>query len=130
MISYKNVIKTLEYFFKSDLPKIWEINDVNNFEFREKIQKYLTERLRIFVNGGLILKFNIICNESNNTDQYRDCNMCVFDTIIYFNSDLSYNMRTWFGINSFCVEIETKSICNNEEAEINDDRQKKLEEIL
>ena len=100
MITYKNVIKTLEYFFKSDLPKIWE-NHVNNFEFREKIQKYLTERLRIFVN--------------------------VFDIIIYFSSDLSYFMRTWYGLNSYCVEIETR--CNNEEAEINDDRQKKLEEI-
>jgi len=125
MITHKNVIKTIECVFHSILLKC--VMKYNTPETRRIISERFSDGCQPFVDGELINKFSVTCNEYNNTPDIIDNGCMLVDTNVEIDN-ITYYIYSYIGFLSGLIDISNR--CMNEEKLVNLDRQEKLEYIL
>jgi len=128
LVGHKNIIKTLENLFNSTLESY--IKKYNIPQTRIELKDKISDICKCFIDGGLIFEFHVLCDETNNTPDLIDKNVCVVDTNIkLYDEDLIFHITSFIGFSNNFVTIESE--CRgDEERMINYERQEKLDYIF
>jgi len=107
LVGHKNIIKTLENLFNSTLESY--IKKYNIPQTRIELKEKIDNICKCFFDGGLISEFNVFCDETNNTPDLIDKNVCVVDTHIKLSDeDLIFHITSFIGFSNNFVTIESE----------------------